>query len=125
MEKPTPVIKQIKNIPQIIAGDACFLQEIFHPDRDPVSIRYSLAYAYVEPGGKTLNHFLEQTEVYYILSGNGLMYLDNEPFDIEQGVSYCIPPRCEQWLLNTGTSRIEFLVIVDPAWTAEEEVVLE
>jgi mannose-6-phosphate isomerase-like protein (cupin superfamily) len=36
-----------------------------------------------------------------------------------------VPPGARQSLLNTGTQAIEFLCIVDPAWKAEDEEILE
>lgn len=120
-----PVVKHLQDIPQIVAGDQCLLQQLFHPNSDPVKTHYSLAYAYLEPGGRTLNHKLEQSETYYIIAGTGTMYLDGEPHSVKTGSSYYIPPQCEQWLQNEGETRLEFLVIVDPPWTADEETILE
>jgi len=62
-------VKSEKNCREIIAHDGCRLKEILHPDRDPVSLNYSLSTARVDPGKATLKHFLRQTEVYFILSG--------------------------------------------------------
>jgi mannose-6-phosphate isomerase-like protein (cupin superfamily) len=118
-----PSIKHLSTIPAIVAGDGCILREIFHPERDPVPIRYSLAHAYVEPGGRTHDHFLEQSEVYYVIAGTGTMYLNGEPIDVAAGSSYYIPPHCSQYLINTGPERFEFLCIVDPPWSAEGETV--
>ena len=122
----TKQVKHIKNLQQIVAGDACFLKEIFHPDRDPVKTHHSLAYAFVEPGGKTLNHYLEkQSETYYIIKGKGMMHIDDESFEVETGNSYIVPPKGKQWLENLGEDRLEFLVIVDTPWKLEDEVVVE
>lgn len=120
---PEPSIKRLEQIPQIVAGDGCFLQEIFHPERDPVRIGYSLAHAYVEPGGRTAEHFLLQSEVYYVIAGSGTMYLDDLPHAVSGGTSYYIPPQCRQYLVNDGDDRFEFLCIVDPPWRADQEVI--
>lgn len=122
---PRLLLKHLSTIPQIIAGDGCFLQELFHPGRDPVSLGYSLAYAYVEPGGRTFDHYLEQSEVYFVIAGSGVMYLDGTPHEVTAGSSYYIPPRCNQYLVNTGAASFEFICIVDPPWSAEGETVEE
>ncbi len=119
-----PYIDHQYNRQQIVAGDGCFLRELLHPDRDPVNVRYSLAYAYIEPNGATADHWLEQTETYYILSGHGTMMLDDQEITVQAGSYYSIPPRCHQWLRNDADIRLEFLCIVDPPWTAEGEVIV-
>lgn len=122
-----PIIakKELINIKEIVAGDKCYLKEIFHPDRDDVKINYSLAYAYVNPNGKTLSHFILQSENYYIISGKGIMHIDDESFEIESGSSYIVPPKSTQWIENVGNEKLEFLVIVEPAWQQEDEFVNE
>lgn len=120
------IIKHIEDIDQIIAGDACYLREIFHPDRDNVQTHHSLAYAYVEPGGRTLNHYLDkQSETYYIIKGEGLMHVNEDSFEVKPGNSYYIPAKGRQWLENKSDQRLEFLVIVDMPWELEDEYVVD
>jgi len=118
-------IKQLDNIQEIIAGDKCYLKEIFHPERDDVKTGYSLAYAYIKAGGKTINHCLKQSETYFIIAGEGIMHLNSESFEVRAGCSYYVPPDCSQWLENTSDKKLEFLVIVDPPWQKEDEKILE
>ena len=123
--KEKPLIKHIGQLNEFVAGDKCFLREVFHPDRDAVKTGFSLAYAYVKPGGRTLDHYLEQSETYYIISGKGMMYLDDGAFEVESGHSYYVPAFCRQWIKNVGTDKLEFLVIVDPPWDKEQEHIAE
>ncbi|MCU0498972.1 MAG: cupin domain-containing protein [Anaerolineae bacterium] len=120
-----PFFKQRDNLPEYPAGDECLLRELLHPARDPVKLDYSIAYARVEPHGRTLDHFLHQSEVYYVIKGEGIMYLDHQPYRVETGHCYYIPPRCRQWLQNTADTDFEFLCIVNPPWSAEQEEVVE
>lgn len=115
--------KHLDDINEIVAGDKCFLKEIFHPDRDAISTGYSLAYAYINAGGKTLDHFLEQSETYFILSGDGVMHIDGHAFSVYAGSSFLVPPKSHQWIENAGKTKLEFLVIVDPPWQKEDEVI--
>jgi len=48
------IIKSLTSAAGFRAGDASFLQELLHPDKEAVDIGYSLARAVVEPGEKTL-----------------------------------------------------------------------
>lgn len=120
-----PFVQHQDLIPEAIAGDRCFLRELLHPQRFPVALGYSLAYAYVEPYGRTLDHVLEQSEVYYVLTGEGTMFLDDTAHAVTAGSYFYIPPGCRQWLRNDGASRFEFLCIVEPPWSDEGETVLE
>ena len=121
----TPLVKYRADVQQIVAGDGCFLQEMLHPAHDAADLPYSLAYAYVEVGGRTLDHTLEQSEVYYVIAGTGTMYLDGKPHQVQTGATYYIPEGCSQWLQNDGETRFEFICIVAPPWTEEGETVLE
>ena len=123
--KAAPVVKHIGSIKEITAGDRCRLREIFHPDRDPVQMGYSLAFAYVEPGGSTANHVLQQSEVYYVLSGHATMFLDERGHDVSEGSAYYVPSGVSQYLINRGQQRFQFLCIVDPPWTAGGETVVQ
>jgi len=44
------IVKSLRDIAGFRAGDASFLKEILHPDKEPVGIGYSLAHAVVGPG---------------------------------------------------------------------------
>lgn len=119
-----PLVKHIEDIDEITAADRCGLREVFHPARDSAQIRYSLAHASVSPGESTLEHHIEQSEVYYVISGQGTMHLDGKPHSVCAGSAYYIPPGCRQYLVNSGNEPFEFLCIVDPPWTAEGETVV-
>lgn len=111
---------------EITAGDRTRLRELLHPDRDyPFAGRYSLAHATVAPGRSSVRHWLTTDEVYYIIEGRGEMHVDDETAIVEPGDAIEVPPGAIQWITNFGDSYLVFLCIVDPAWRAEDEVVLE
>jgi mannose-6-phosphate isomerase-like protein (cupin superfamily) len=96
-----------------------------HPDRDyPFNARYSLAHATVAPGHRTDRHRLTTDELYFILSGTGLMHIDEESSPVDPGDAVEIPPHALQWIENTGSVPLVFLCIVDPAWREEDEKIL-
>jgi mannose-6-phosphate isomerase-like protein (cupin superfamily) len=120
------LIRKLKGSPEIVAGDETRLRELLHPDREyDFDGRFSLAHAVLEAGQASTPHRLISTEVYFILSGTGLMHIDSESASIEPGDAVVIPPETEQWLDNTGQLPLEFLCIVDPAWRAEDEEILD
>ncbi len=119
------VVKDIKELNQIVAGDRCFLREIFHPDRDSIDIGHSLAYAFVEAGGRTIKHYLLQEETYYLLRGKGLMHVNEVEFEVREGNSFVVPRNHIQWIENKGEELLEFLVIVTPPWNKNDEFIEE
>jgi len=118
-------IKHLKDCPEFIAGDNSLLREILNPKKEDLTIRYSLAWAMVKPGEKTLPHKLKNSEVYYIIKGTGKMCINNEKKLVEKNDTIYIPPDAVQFIENTGKENLEFLCIVDPAWTPETETILK
>ena len=118
------LIKHLEDCEEFLAGDNTSLRELLHPDKEEVSLRYSLAHAIVHPGDTSLSHRLKTSEVYYILSGTGLMSINGETASVAPGDTIYIPAHAEQHISNTGAVDLVFLCIVDPAWRAEDEEVL-
>jgi mannose-6-phosphate isomerase-like protein (cupin superfamily) len=117
-------IKKLKDCAEITAGDRTRLRELLHPARDAVSVRYSLAVAWLAPQKRSQAHRLKTAEVYYLVRGNGVMHIGDEAAKIEAGDAVYIPSDSVQWLENTGRDDVEFVCIVDPAWRPEDEQVL-
>jgi len=118
-------IRKLIDCPEITAGDATRLRELLHPSRNyPFGGRYSLAHASVAVGQASVGHRLKTDEVYYILSGQGIMHVDADSTPVAQGDVVEIPPGSIQWIENIGPDDLVFLCIVDPAWRAEDEEVL-
>jgi mannose-6-phosphate isomerase-like protein (cupin superfamily) len=118
-------IKDLLKCRQITAGDNASLRELLNPVIDDLQLRYSLAHAVVKPGETTYCHKLKSTEVYYILEGQGEMYIDEEKEKVALGQAIYIPPGSAQKIKNIGSTDLKFLCIVDPAWKAEDEIILE
>ncbi len=115
-------IKNINDCEEFTANDGCRLRELLHPKNDPVALPYSIAIARVEPGKQTDKHKLAQAEVYYILTGQGCMCINDESRPVGAGDVILIPPRDSQWLENTGGSELRFIAIVSPPWRAQGDV---
>ncbi len=106
---------------EILAGDETILRELLHPSRDPAAIRYSLAHAKLARGTASKPHRLKTSEVYYFISGRGLMHVNGETTSVAEEQALYVPPGAVQHLENTGRDELVFLCIVDPAWRAEDE----
>lgn len=116
-------IRQLADCPEFTAGDHSILRELLHPAKQPINLRYSLAYAIVRPGHTSGLHSLTTSEVYYLLEGTGLMTIDGETAKVKPGDCIYIPPNAKQKIKNTGKGNLVFLCIVDPAWRKEDETI--
>lgn len=111
--------------PEFLAGDHTRLREILHPAKHQLNLGYSLAHGTLGPGRRSKWHVLASSEVYYFIAGQGRFMIDDQVLSVEPGTTLYVPPGGKQSLENTGNSEIEFLCLVDPAWKAEDEQVLE
>jgi mannose-6-phosphate isomerase-like protein (cupin superfamily) len=121
---PEMLIRDLNDCAEFIAGDSTILRELLRPAEELPSLRYSLAHAVLRPGDTSTPHKLKTaSEVYYILEGEGVMHIEGETARVGPGQAVYIPPDARQFIENTGSTDLRFLCIVDPAWTAEDEVV--
>ena len=119
------LVKNLKDCREFIAGDDSILREILHPERTDTPINYSLAHAKVGPGQKTKPHILKSSEVYYVITGQGLMHINQESLEVGPECAVDRPPNSTQYIENTGNSDLKFLCIVDPAWRQEDEKIFD
>lgn len=117
-------IKDLAKCEEFFAGDNSILRELLNPDKDYVSLRYSLAFARVKPGDITFKHKMKSSEVYYILNGEGEIHIDDDVKEVFPHQAIYIPPNSIQWIKSTGDEDLTFLCIVDPAWTLKDEKIL-
>jgi cytosine deaminase len=122
------IIRDIRDAEYFRARDLCLLCELLHPKNfvELIRIRCSLAHAVVRPREATLPHRLRESgEVYYILSGSGVMHIGDETAPVHEGQAIYIPLGSVQFIENSGTKDLVFLAIVDPAWREEDEEILD
>jgi len=120
------IVRDAVSMDHFTVGDLCFLAEVLHPDRMELPYdTFSLSHAVLAAGGKTLSHKLaDSTEVYYVLSGEGQIFIDGEAAELRKDRAVVVPPSCVQHVENTGGAPLVFLCIVTPPWKAENEIVL-
>ncbi|SRR5579883_3513984 len=117
------LIQKLSACAEFVAGDGTLLRELLHPDKQPIDLRYSLAHAIVPVGQTSIPHALKTTEVYYILSGQGEMHINDEVQRVEPGDAVYIPPDATQFIQNSGVEPLIFICIVDPAWRQSDETI--
>ncbi len=110
---------------EFLAGDHTRLREIFHPAKHQLNLGYSLAHGKLSPGHRSKRHVLASSEVYYFIAGTGQLTIDDQVTPVEAGTTVYVPPGGQQYLENVGTTDIEFLCLVDPAWRSEDETIVE
>ena len=119
-------IQRTQNCPEIVANDGCRLRELLNPRVDGSSTSYSIAVAWVDPGKSTFPHCLkEETEVYYIIRGNGRMHINDEIENVEAGDAVVIPSGARQWIECTGQDSLKFLALVNPPWQPDHDIRLD
>lgn len=111
------------------ARDDSILCELIHPknleEPEIRSLKCSVVHAIIHPGDRTLPHRLKKTaEIYYIISGSGMMHMEGERSPLLGGMAVLIPPGAVQYVMNTGKDNLEFIAICDPAWKEEDEEIL-
>lgn len=103
----------------------CSLREMFNPLKDDLELRFSMAHTTLAAGDITKNHRLHSSEMYYIIKGKGVIYIDGESEEVKEGQAIYVPPNKKQRLKNTGNEDLVFLCMVDPAYCVEDEEILD
>ena len=86
----------------------------------------SLAEATVPPGTRTAAHHHPKTEeIYYILSGEGIMNLGTESRLVTRGDAIAIPPGMVHWIENKGLQDLVFLCACAPGYEHTDTVMAD
>jgi len=111
---------------KFIQGDeGTQIKQYFHPHNTLNGINYSIAQFTLEPGKKSKLHKMSSSEIYYILEGIGNLRINEEVYQLEKDDSVYVPPNSKQIIENIGSINLRFLCIVEPAWKADNEILLE
>ncbi len=117
--------KRAASLPRFTASDGCHLAEVIHPHNDGTAPGVSLARASLEPGQATSPHTLDFLEIYYVLSGRGVMHAGQESQEVSPESCVYLPPGVEQWLENTGNQTLVFLCVCHPAYDPKSDHLVE
>lgn len=102
---------------EFYTNERCHILELLY--NHDTSKPFSIARARVEPGITTAWHRLNGiTEYYYILDGQGLMYIGDDPeFEVHQNDLIKINSDKAQRIKNIGDNDLIFLAICSPPFT--------
>ena len=118
-------LKKNSEIESIQGIEGTKIKQFFHPHNTLEGIGYSLAQFTLEPGKKSKLHKLKSSEIYYILEGKANLRVDDENLELEKDDSVYVPSNSKQNIENVGEEDLRFLCIVEPAWKADDEIILE
>lgn len=117
--------KELKNQTFFEAGDQTRLTEVYHPKNDEhIKLPYSLAFASIKVGNKSLLHRLKQEEMYIFTQGVGSITIGKNNFKVEKGTHILVPGGVDQEVTNEGSEALEFYCIVSPPWEEKDELIL-
>jgi len=101
--------------------------ELLNPgktDRN-LDLNYSIAHSVIEPGENIAPHMMKNPEVHYILEGEGILYIDGIPVELQPDQLIYIPAGAIQTTYNTGNTTLKFLAINQPGWSEKNTKVFE
>jgi mannose-6-phosphate isomerase-like protein (cupin superfamily) len=119
-------IRNIDRVPAFTTKDGSEIRELL-AHRNSCIVKQSLAEARLAPGQQTTPHYHIQTEeIYYILTGRGLMRLGpEEQREVAAGDAIAIPPGQIHTITNTGSETLKFLCCCAPAYEHADTVLME
>ena len=118
-------LRKNSEIKSIQGDEGTKIKQYFRPHNTLNGINYSIARFTLEPGKKSKLHKISSSEIYYILEGSGMLNINEETYQLEKDDSVYVPPNSKQCIENTGSINLRFLCIVEPAWKADNEILLE
>ncbi|MDD3247215.1 MAG: cache domain-containing protein [Methanosarcina sp.] len=119
--------KNIEDIEDINYFGNAPVRNLINPNRVEMEldINYSIAHFLVKPGDLLDSLIMKNPETYYVLEGEGMLYIEDVPFELKKGQIVLVPANAKQSIENTGNVDLEFLSINQPAWEPANEVILE
>ena len=107
-----------------ITKDGSEIRELMHPVQHG-NANQSFAEATVAPGAETGLHRHRKTEeIYYIVSGTGVMHLGDTTFDVEAGDTIAIAPGTPHCIRNTGETALRILCACSPPYAHDDTELL-
>ena len=106
---------EVKHLPEVPNVCNQILKEVWKSED------VSVAYVEMVPGNVSLLHRHSTfTELYYILTGGGIMLVNDEKFSVSKDVLVEVGPGMPHKLTNTGKTLLRHLVISTPAFNPED-----
>jgi len=111
------IISHHNEIQAYTTRDNSEIRELMHPQKQG-NTQQSLAEAIIKPGDTTLLHRHNKSEeLYYITQGQGLMWLNENTFNVAPGDCICIPAGTAHKIKNTQNIDLKILCCCSPAYS--------
>lgn len=118
-------IRNLADAVPFITKDGSEIRELL-AHRNSVIRNQSLAEARLASGASTQEHYHAQTEeIYYIVSGQGKIRIENEIHLVRPGDAIAIPPRQKHKLWNSGSETLTLLCCCAPAYEHGDTFITE
>ena len=115
-------IRNIDRVPALTTKDGSEIRELL-AHRNSCIRNQTLAEARLPPGAATTpHHHVETEEIYYVLSGEGLMRVGDQTRPVGPGDAVAIPPGASHQISNTGPGVLKFLCCCAPGYEHEDTV---
>jgi mannose-6-phosphate isomerase-like protein (cupin superfamily) len=113
-------IQNINHVPAFITKDGSEIRELL-AHRNSCIRNQTLAEARLPISGSTTPHFHEKSEeIYYILSGAGMLQIADKTCSVGPGDAIAIPPQQLHQITNTGNEILKFLCCCAPGYEHED-----
>lgn len=115
-------IVTLSDCPDYVAPDLAVAKEFMSPRVSGLN-NLSIAEITIPPGVTVKKHYhLKSEEVYHIVSGSGIMHLDEEEALISPGQAVSI--KVGQWhsIRNQSADPLVMIVTCAPAWDAQDQI---
>lgn len=111
--------------PTYVTLDGSRIRELIRPERQG-SRRLSLAEATIAPGQATLRHRHRQSEeVYFVLSGEGVVEVAARQQPVQAGDAVLIPPGAEHRATCLGDTPLRLLCLCSPPYQHDDTELTE
>ena len=118
-------VTSLNAAPAFLTKDGSEIRELLAHRNSSIK-NQSLAEARLPSGASTTPHYHPRTEeIYYILSGQGLMRIGAETAAVGPGDAIAILPGAPHQITNTGREPLVFLCCCAPAYEHEDTVLCE
>ncbi|MDE2125979.1 MAG: cupin domain-containing protein [Armatimonadetes bacterium] len=118
-------IVSLASVPPFTTKDGSTIRELLSFRNSEIAAQ-SLAEARLAPGGETTAHVHPATEeIYYLLSGIGLMAIENETRAVAAGDAIAIPPGKRHQIRNIGVEPLVLLCCCAPAYSDTDTILCD
>lgn len=123
-EKSKMEIVALDQCSSFVTKDGSIIRELLSHRNSSIRMQ-SLAEAVVPPGGRTQIHRHHRTEeIYWIISGTGVMWMDGHQRSIGPGDAIAIPPGVLHGLINPSNEPLRLLCCCAPGYEHEDTELL-